>query len=105
MLISLSAGFVTSLSSSDLRAAFTGKDVPEDLKSRLLSLHEDNVNLKEQYRTAQEKLVKARAVRPFRIHCMAPTPHFTDVGNSSSNLKTSFSRKSRRPRQGRRVSV
>jgi protein HOOK3 len=47
---------------SELRAAFSGKDVPDDIKSRLLSLHEDNVNLKEQLKTAQEKLVKAKAV-------------------------------------------
>ncbi|KII88905.1 hypothetical protein PLICRDRAFT_175157 [Plicaturopsis crispa FD-325 SS-3] len=45
----------------DLRASISGKDLPEDIKQRLLALHEDNVNLKEQYKTAQEKLVKARA--------------------------------------------
>ncbi|OBZ75694.1 hypothetical protein A0H81_04631 [Grifola frondosa] len=45
----------------DLRASISGKDVPEDIKSRLLNLHEENVNLKEQYKTAQEKLLKAKA--------------------------------------------
>jgi len=45
----------------DLRASISGKDVPEDIKARLLSLHEENVNLREQYKTAQEKLVKAKA--------------------------------------------
>ncbi|GBE82526.1 predicted protein [Sparassis crispa] len=45
----------------DLKASISGKDVPEDIKARLLSLHEENVSLKEQYKTAQEKLVKAKA--------------------------------------------
>ncbi|KAH9951485.1 HOOK-domain-containing protein [Amylocystis lapponica] len=44
----------------DLRASLSGKDVPEDIKARLLSLHEENINLKEHYKTAQEKLLKAR---------------------------------------------
>ena len=48
---------------SDLRASLSGKDVPEDIKQRMLALHEENVSLKEQYKTAQEKLVKAKAVR------------------------------------------
>ncbi|KAI0747833.1 HOOK-domain-containing protein [Daedaleopsis nitida] len=45
----------------DLRASLSGKDVPEDIKQRMLGLHEENVSLKEQYKTAQEKLVKAKA--------------------------------------------
>ncbi|EJF62459.1 HOOK-domain-containing protein [Dichomitus squalens LYAD-421 SS1] len=45
----------------DLRASLSGKDVPEDIKQRMLALHEENVSLKEQYKTAQEKLVKAKA--------------------------------------------
>ncbi|OCH95271.1 HOOK-domain-containing protein [Obba rivulosa] len=45
----------------DLRASLSGKDVPEDIKQRLLSLHEENIHLKEQYKTTQEKLVKAKA--------------------------------------------
>jgi protein HOOK3 len=52
---------------SDLRATFSGKNVPEDVKSRLLAVHEDNVSLKEQLKAAQEKLVKARAVRVLRF--------------------------------------
>lgn len=48
---------------SDLRASLSGKDVPEDIKARLLAMHEENDNVKEQLKTAQEKLVKARAVR------------------------------------------
>lgn len=53
------------ISASDLRASLSGKggkDVPEDVKSRLLAIHEENVNLKEQLKTSQEKLLKARAV-------------------------------------------
>lgn len=45
-----------------MRASLSGKDVPEDIKSRLLALHEENVALKESYKTAQEKLLKARTV-------------------------------------------
>ncbi|KAI0811036.1 HOOK-domain-containing protein [Irpex lacteus] len=44
----------------DLRASLSGKDIPEDIKARLLKLHEDNIQLQEQFKTAQEKLVKAR---------------------------------------------
>lgn len=47
---------------SDLRASLSGKDIPEDIKARLLRMHEDNVQLQEQLKTAQEKLVKARSV-------------------------------------------
>ncbi|KAI0822627.1 HOOK-domain-containing protein [Trametes gibbosa] len=45
----------------DLRASISGKDVPEDIKQRMLALHEENISFKEQYKTAQEKLVKAKA--------------------------------------------
>ncbi|KAJ6513784.1 HOOK protein-domain-containing protein [Mycena vitilis] len=45
----------------DLRASLSGKDLPEDIKSRLLALHEENVNLKESYKTAQAQLAKARS--------------------------------------------
>ncbi|CAK5264726.1 unnamed protein product [Mycena citricolor] len=44
----------------DLRATLSGKDLPEDIKTRLLALHEENVNLKESNKTAQAQLVKAR---------------------------------------------
>jgi len=47
---------------SDLRASLSGKGVPEDIQARLLAMHEENVAAKEQLKTAQEKLVKARAV-------------------------------------------
>ncbi|THV08067.1 HOOK-domain-containing protein [Dendrothele bispora CBS 962.96] len=45
----------------DLRATLSGKDLPEDIKSRLLSLHEENIMLREQNKTNNEKLTKARA--------------------------------------------
>ncbi|KAJ7582506.1 hypothetical protein C8J56DRAFT_221033 [Mycena floridula] len=44
----------------DLRASLSGKDVPEEIKSRLLGLHEDNITLKESLKTAQDRLQKAR---------------------------------------------
>jgi hypothetical protein len=43
----------------------SGKGVPEDVKSRVLGLHEDNVQLREQLKTVQDKLTKARTVRDF----------------------------------------
>jgi len=45
----------------DLRSSMSGKGVPEDVKSRVLGLHEDNVQLREQLKTVQDKLTKARA--------------------------------------------
>jgi len=47
---------------SDLRASIAGKDLPEDIKQRLLAMHEENLTLKESYKTAQEKLTKAKQV-------------------------------------------
>jgi len=47
---------------SDLRAAMAGKDLPEDIKQKFLALHEENVTLKETYKTAQDKLNKAKQV-------------------------------------------
>ncbi|KAF7440925.1 hypothetical protein PC9H_001274 [Pleurotus ostreatus] len=44
----------------DLRASLSGKDIPEDIKSRLLALHEDNVSLKESLKTEKSKLQSAR---------------------------------------------
>ncbi|EJD02105.1 HOOK-domain-containing protein [Fomitiporia mediterranea MF3/22] len=46
---------------SELRLSVNGKDIPEDVKARLLKLHEENVALKEQLSTSQAKLTKARA--------------------------------------------
>jgi len=39
-----------------------GKDLPEDIKQKFLALHEENVTLKESYKTAQDKLNKAKQV-------------------------------------------
>jgi len=50
-------------SPSDLRASISGKDLPEDIKSRLLAMHEENVALKESTKTLQEKLNKAKQVQ------------------------------------------
>lgn len=61
----------------DLRASMSGKDLPEDIKQRMLALHEENISLKEQYKTAQEKLVKAKAVR--RCGGLLPCVVATDV--------------------------
>ena len=64
--------------SSDLRASISGKGVPEDVKSRVLGLHEDNVQLKEQLKTVQDKLTKARTVRGFLfrffLHALSTSP-------------------------------
>ncbi|EKM55760.1 uncharacterized protein PHACADRAFT_94105 [Phanerochaete carnosa HHB-10118-sp] len=45
---------------SNLRASLSGKDIPEDVKQRLLKMHEDQIQMQEQYKTVQEKLNKAR---------------------------------------------
>ncbi|KAI0048241.1 HOOK-domain-containing protein [Auriscalpium vulgare] len=45
----------------DLRASMSGQNVPEDVKARVLKLHEDNVQAREQLKTTQDKLAKARA--------------------------------------------
>ena len=44
----------------DLKASFAGKDLPEEVKTRLLGLHEENIQLKEQMKTSQEKLNRAK---------------------------------------------
>ncbi|KAF9452820.1 HOOK-domain-containing protein [Macrolepiota fuliginosa MF-IS2] len=44
----------------DLRASISGKDLPEDIKARLLAMHEENLVLKENVKAANEKLAKAR---------------------------------------------
>jgi protein HOOK3 len=51
--------------SDKLRASLSSKeskDVPEDVKARLLAIHEENVTLKEQAKSTHDKLLKARAV-------------------------------------------
>ncbi|KAF7796540.1 hypothetical protein EIP86_007720 [Pleurotus ostreatoroseus] len=44
----------------ELRSSLSGKDIPEDIKARMLKMHEDIVQLQEQLRTSQDKLTKAR---------------------------------------------
>ncbi|KAG8973828.1 hypothetical protein FRC05_008248 [Tulasnella sp. 425] len=44
----------------DLRSVIQGKDLPEEAKARFLALHEENVQLKEQVKTVQDKLLKAK---------------------------------------------
>lgn len=47
----------------DLRASMAGKDLPEEFKQKLLAVHEENVTLKESYKTTVDKLNKAKQVR------------------------------------------
>ena len=47
---------------SDLKRVIAGKDLPEDVKSQLVALHEEVGMLKEQYKESQDKLSKAKAV-------------------------------------------
>lgn len=76
---------------SDLRASINGKDVPEDIKARLLGLHEDNVHLKEQLKTSQDKLVKARAVT-IPLH-LSNAVQITAVFRSLSSHRTNYLKK------------
>jgi len=46
----------------DLRASLAGRDLPPDIKNRMLSQHEEIVRLTELQKTTSEKLVKARQV-------------------------------------------
>ena len=47
---------------SDLKRVIAGKDLPEDVKTQLVALHEEVGMLKEQYKDTQDKLSKAKAV-------------------------------------------
>jgi hypothetical protein len=59
---------------SDLRVSVGGKDLPEDIKTRLMALREENTALKEKSRTDKQMLAKARSVcvilRFLRVHCI-----------------------------------
>jgi protein HOOK3 len=46
----------------DLRIILAGKDIPEEVKSKMMQLHDDNESLKEQVKNASDKLAKARQV-------------------------------------------
>lgn len=58
----ISPMIISNKTCSDLRASIAGKDLPEDIKQRLLSMHEENLNLKESHRTLLDKLTKAKQV-------------------------------------------
>lgn len=70
----------------------SGKGVPEDVKSRVLGLHEDNVQLREQLKTVQDKLTKARTVRDFLL--VLAFPYFF-ITSSSSNRRINYLKKNR----------
>ena len=74
----------------------SGQGVPEKVKSRVLGLHEDNVQLREQLKTVQDKLNKARAVRPSFSFYYA----FFSVCSSSSNRRISSLRRSKLDYEG-----
>ncbi|KIK63774.1 hypothetical protein GYMLUDRAFT_57431 [Collybiopsis luxurians FD-317 M1] len=67
----------------DLRASLSGKDLPEDIKQRLLALHEDNVNLKESLKTTSEKLTKAKAFIKNQDKLYREEQAGKNVGNAS----------------------
>jgi hypothetical protein len=79
---------------SDLRATLAGKDLPEDIKQKMLGMHEDIVILKESLKTATDKLNKAKQVKSLYISqdCQLNRGLFA----SSSNRKTSFSKSNMR---------
>ena len=60
--------------------------MPEDVKTRVLGLHEDNVQLREQLKTVQDKLTKARTVRDFLFFMRYS---FFLITSSSSNRRIS----------------
>lgn len=58
---------------SDLKRVIAGKDLPEDIKSQLVALHEEVGMLKEQYKESQDKLSKAKAVRGNSVRGLFPS--------------------------------
>ena len=58
---------------SDLKRVIAGKDLPEDVKSQLVALHEEVGMLKEQYKESQDRLSKAKAVctNLSRVSCLS----------------------------------
>lgn len=88
-------GFNLRMAYSDLRAAMAGKDLPEDIKQKFLALHEENVTLKESYKTAQDKLNKAKQVIHLNMSRNTYVAYLTLV--SSSKARTNYSRNNMRP--------
>lgn len=82
---------------SDLRKTVSGQDLPEDIKSRLIAMHEENVILRDSYKNAQEKLAKAKQVKSFGFLKLT-----VNRNHQYSSLKTkiSFSSKSTQQRAG-----
>ena len=80
---------------SDLKRVIAGKDLPEDIKSQLVALHEEVGMLKEQYKESQDKLNKAKAVRGNLVKGFTSS---ADRTSSSSNHKTSCSKRNKRKR-------
>ena len=78
----------------DLRMILAGKDIPEDVKSKMMQLHDDNESLKDQVKIASEKLAKARQV----CHQPEYESHLTILSTSLSNRKTSYSERNTRRR-------
>lgn len=70
---------------SDLRMILAGKDIPEDVKAKLMGINEENAGLKEQLKSANEKLAKARqvSVLPMKV---ANSHHFVQFIKSQDKL-------------------
>lgn len=52
---------------SGLKMVLAGKDIPEEAKGRLMNLAAENEGLKDQLKTANEKLTKAKQVCSFIV--------------------------------------
>jgi hypothetical protein len=57
----------------DLRGVLAGRDLPEDIKTRLLSQHEETVQLQAQIQNLNDKLVKAKQVRAGAFTSSSPS--------------------------------
>ncbi len=69
----------------DLRASISGKDLPEDIKARLLALHEENLVLKENVKTVNDKFVKARQVALVSCFPLSASSHLTSSSKNRTN--------------------
>ncbi|KAH7889849.1 HOOK-domain-containing protein [Phlebopus sp. FC_14] len=74
----------------DLRASMTGRDVPEDIKARLLVLHEENLNVKEQLKASQDKLTKAKQFIKSQDKLFKEQYAFGSAQNSFEETEGSF---------------
>ncbi|KAF8305336.1 hypothetical protein DL93DRAFT_358306 [Clavulina sp. PMI_390] len=71
---------------ADLRASLNGRDLPEDMKARLLALHEENLVLKEKNRSDREKLTKAKALLKEQDQ-QIKKGNFSAAASSPSNVR------------------